>query len=359
MLSSVNNKIIVVGPDINGRGGIASVIQTFLNTKNNPFEIELINTYCTSAGKRNLFNFIFALTTLLGRIIFYKPTLVYIHSASKGSFFRKSIIVILCKIFRCKVVFHLHGGGFKEFFNGSHTIIRKYINYIFTSVDLTIVLSDYWKSWLQENMKVPVDVIVLKNGVKPSTCNAKKVSKKQFVFAGRLVEGKGLEDLFEAVKILKGEGEVFQVLIAGEGYKTKYTELAELLDIKDYILFKGWVSREQLDIHISESISLVLPSYAEGMPMCILEAFANKRPVISTYVGSIPEVIEQDVDGFLLEAGDVNKLYLYMKLYIHNTNVADAHGLNGYDKFERFYSESVFINNTFNIINDLILNKSK
>lgn len=353
MLSSVN-KLLIIGPDVKGKGGIASVIQTFLQADSCDYKISTINTYCTGNGKYNYILFLHAIYRLTLRLLFNKPDVIYLHTASKGSFYRKSILVLICKLFKRKVILHLHGGGFKPFYSNSSKLLKKYIEHIFLITNRVVVLSEHWQVWLLNNVNESLNITVLRNGVKNSQSTSIPLLKKQFVYVGRLVTGKGLEDLFQSIVLLKKDGQVFNTIIAGEGDTDFYISLANKLDIQDYLTFKGWVSRRELDALITESIALILPSYAEGMPMCILEAFANKRPVISTTVGSIPEILIHNQDGFLFEPGVIDDLITYMNLYLNDLEKAQEHGLNGYYKYESDFSDYVFIRNSYEIINSLI-----
>jgi glycosyltransferase involved in cell wall biosynthesis len=70
----------------------------------------------------------------------------------------------------------------------------------------------------------------------------------------------------------------------------------------------GWASSSDVAGYIADSRALVLPSFAEGLPVVIMEAFALKRPVISTYVAGIPELVENGVNGWLVPAGSAEAL---------------------------------------------------
>jgi colanic acid/amylovoran biosynthesis glycosyltransferase len=70
----------------------------------------------------------------------------------------------------------------------------------------------------------------------------------------------------------------------------------------------GWISGDQVRDEIRAARALVLPSFAEGLPVVIMEAMALKRPVISTYVAGIPELVRPGEDGWLMPAGDLTAL---------------------------------------------------
>jgi glycosyltransferase involved in cell wall biosynthesis len=132
---------------------------------------------------------------------------------------------------------------------------------------------------------------------------------RQLLCIGRLCEQKGQLLLLEAIKQLHDEGVNCQLILAGDGPMRKEIELR----IADYKLegvveITGWISSEQVKSLLCDSRGMVLPSFAEGLPVVIMEALALRRPVISTYVAGIPELIQTGKNGWLVPPGDVTKL---------------------------------------------------
>jgi len=134
-------------------------------------------------------------------------------------------------------------------------------------------------------------------------------TSRQLLCIGRLCEQKGQLLLLEAIKQLHDEGVNCQLILAGDGPMRNEIELR----IADYKLegvveITGWISSEQVKSLLCESRGMVLPSFAEGLPVVIMEALALRRPVISTYVAGIPELIQTGKNGWLVPPGDVSKL---------------------------------------------------
>jgi glycosyltransferase involved in cell wall biosynthesis len=76
----------------------------------------------------------------------------------------------------------------------------------------------------------------------------------------------------------------------------------------EQVRITGWISSDQVRDEILAARALVLPSFAEGLPVVIMEAMALRRPVISTYVAGIPELVEPAKHGWLVPAGDAGAL---------------------------------------------------
>jgi colanic acid/amylovoran biosynthesis glycosyltransferase len=131
----------------------------------------------------------------------------------------------------------------------------------------------------------------------------------RFVCVGRLSEEKGQLLLVEAAQRLAAEGAEFELVLAGDGYfRADIEALVEHHNLQARVRITGWISSEQVRDEIVAARSLVLPSFAEGLPVVIMEAMALRRPVISTYVGGIPELVRPGENGWLVPAGDVEAL---------------------------------------------------
>lgn len=131
----------------------------------------------------------------------------------------------------------------------------------------------------------------------------------RLVCVGRLCEQKGQLLLMEACRILKSKNIPFQLILAGDGeLRNEIASLIQAYQLNDNIRITGWISSEQVREEILASKGMILPSFAEGLPVVIMEAMSLKRPVLTTYVAGIPELVEPGVNGWLFPAGDVNQI---------------------------------------------------
>lgn len=138
---------------------------------------------------------------------------------------------------------------------------------------------------------------------------------RRLVCVGRLCEAKGQLLLLEAARRLAEAGEDFELVLAGEGeLRAEIETLIAKSGLKTRIRITGWISGEDVRTEILAARALVLPSFAEGLPVVIMEAMALRRPVISSYVAGIPELVRAGVDGWLVPAGDVDALAEAMRM---------------------------------------------
>ncbi len=127
----------------------------------------------------------------------------------------------------------------------------------------------------------------------------------KLVSVGRLAPQKGQLLLIEAIYQLKLKGVFCELILVGDGpMRAEIEDLISKYQLVEQIKITGWASEAQVKQYILESRCLVLPSFAEGLPVVLMEALALRRPVISTYIAGIPELVKPDYSGFLVPAGD-------------------------------------------------------
>lgn len=143
---------------------------------------------------------------------------------------------------------------------------------------------------------------------------------KRLVCVGRICEQKGQLLLLEAAAILSDRGVDFELVLVGDGEMRPQAEAfiaAHGLERK--VRITGWATGETVRNELNAARAMVLPSFAEGLPVVIMEALALRRPVISTYVAGIPELVVPGKCGWLVPAGDVPALVAAMDAALQAT----------------------------------------
>ncbi|WP_085615596.1 MULTISPECIES: glycosyltransferase [unclassified Pseudomonas] len=131
----------------------------------------------------------------------------------------------------------------------------------------------------------------------------------RLVCVGRLCEQKGQLLLLEAARVLAARSIAFELVLAGDGEMRGQIEaLIARHDLQQQVRITGWISSAQVREEILAARALVLPSFAEGLPVVIMEAMALRRPVLTTYVAGIPELVRPGENGWLFPAGAVDEL---------------------------------------------------
>ncbi|MGL5063287.1 MAG: glycosyltransferase, partial [Microcoleus sp.] len=136
----------------------------------------------------------------------------------------------------------------------------------------------------------------------------------RLVCVGRLSEQKGHLLLLEAASKLAATGFDFKLIFVGDGpLRSEIEQQISQLKLQNHIEITGWASGEEVQQQLLASRAMVLPSFAEGLPVVIMEALALNRPVISTYVAGIPELVEPGVCGWLVPPGSAELLAAAMR----------------------------------------------
>jgi len=131
---------------------------------------------------------------------------------------------------------------------------------------------------------------------------------------GRLCEQKGQSLLIEALKLLVDDGYTPHLTLVGDGdMRPDIEALIQSYQLSAHVKITGWASSERVRECLHQTRAMILPSFAEGLPVVIMEALSLGRPVISTYVAGIPELVESGVNGWLVVAGSVKDLANAMK----------------------------------------------
>lgn len=139
-------------------------------------------------------------------------------------------------------------------------------------------------------------------------------ASRRFVCVGRLCEQKAQMLLVDALAQLRAEGVHAELVLAGDGEMRADIEAAVAQHgLQSQVRITGWIGGEQVRAELQAARALVLPSFAEGLPVVLMEAMALRRPVISTYVAGIPELVEDGVHGWLIPAGDVAAISTAMR----------------------------------------------
>ena len=245
---------------------------------------------------------------LLGLLIRSKVDLAHIHASSRRSFYRKSVYVLLTRLFRRPVLLHMHGGHFFEFYENECGPLRKaYVRRILRSTRCIVMLSERHRRRMAEIVP-STRLEVLPNASREIAVTPGIREPQHVVFLGRIDPKKGIEDLLRATATLAPRFPALTLTIAGSGDLEWVRDVAREADVADRVETPGWVSGADKDRLLSRAGIFVLPSYFEAQPVSVIEAMAAGLPVVATSVGAVPEMMEDGRQGLLVEAGDVQAL---------------------------------------------------
>lgn len=300
----MNNKVIVLGPGRNTRGGISTVIKEYENTKLwKDFNCKWIETYIDKSNSHKIFYFIKGFFTYILNISRYD--IIHIHISWSTTAFRKMFFFPLAKLLNKKIIVHLHSAA-EPIINSKFQFPYKFM---FKHADLTIFLANGISSELNKHFQIKKSVVLYNPCLNHKTNSPNSVKKeKQILFAGTITQKKGYLDLIQSFSLIAHKYPEWKLIFAGNGEIENAKRLAKDLHIEEQVIFKGWVNREEIQVLFEKASILCLPSYTEGFPMAVLDAWSYGVPVITTPVGGLPDVLISGINALVFEPGDLNKL---------------------------------------------------
>lgn len=141
--------------------------------------------------------------------------------------------------------------------------------------------------------------------LRPADTDDRDPSRLELLFVGRLEPVKGILVLLEAVGKLVAAGRSVRLTVAGDGaLRNDLEQRADGLGLGNAVRFVGYRSQPEIREHLAESDALVLPSFAEGVPVSLMEAMSQERAVVATSVGGVTELVHHGVNGLVVHPGD-------------------------------------------------------
>jgi len=234
------------------------------------------------------------------------------------------------------------------FFNESGLILKIlyriqnfFIKRIISNATVVSAANEYEKE-IFRNLNKKSKIEIIRNGVNLETLVSKKIFKEKYginsrfiLFVGRFSKSKGIENLINALNIIKHEGlfsDVRLVIMGVDfGYEQKMEEMIKKFDLSEKIMVIKNPPRDDVISAYGESEFLILPSQWELSPLVPLESFAFKKPVISTKSHGIPFTVQDDKNGILVEPENPLKLANAIKKLLLDEGLRNRLGLSGYN----------------------------
>ena len=177
------------------------------------------------------------------------------------------------------------------------------------------------------------------------------LAPQRFVSIGRLCEQKGQMLLLDAVRVLRDDYPDIELHLVGDGeFREIFERYIQTHKLEKNIFIRGWMTGAQIITELDAARAMVLPSFAEGLPVVIMEAFARQRPVITTYIAGIPELVTSD-NGWLVPAGNLEALITAMRDAIKADNLRLlAMGKQGFNAVKARHNAPIEAQTLFDVI---------
>lgn len=332
----------MVGTALEGKGGVVAVVSVL--RQHGLFERERVRYVAThregskaDKAKGALAGF---WTTALA-CVRQHPAVVHVHAASRASFVRKSIVLLIARMSGCKTIFHLHGGGFRQYATVEAGVwMRRWIRHTLEASSVVITLSNGWADFMHA-FAPKSRVVVVPNSVPLPVPSTLREEAQRVLFLGRLEAAKGVFELLAAGARLAPRFPDLRLVFGGEGDADALRRRAAELGIGDRIELLGWVGPQERDAQLARAAVFCLPSHAEGLPMAMLEAMASGRAVVASSVGGIPETIADGDNGLLVPAGDEQALADRLEQVLGDGALRARLGRRARSTIEQHYSTEV------------------
>jgi glycosyltransferase involved in cell wall biosynthesis len=331
--------VVMLGPSMEAKGGMASVAQNwFAAGFFTRWRVTYVATYRDAGKLAKAYVALLAILRFARMLLRGRVALVHVHVASRMSLWRKAWFIWLAYLARVPVVLHIHGGDFMAFYEQCNAPQRWVIRWLASRARRVVVLSEAWRAQIGRICS-PSRVVVVPNFVNFAPIGpAASKNPHQLLFLGLLIAAKGLRELFQALALLRREFPALRLICAGDGdYEQVRAWLCEF-NVSDLVELPGWVGPARKQELLQSSALFVLPSHAEAMPISLLEAMAAGLGAIATRVGSVAEVVDDGVDGLLIEPHNVAALVAACRRLLVDSSLTSRLGQQARDKVTTQFS---------------------
>lgn len=281
------------------------------------------------------------LMCMLGRI-----QLLHLNVAAYGSFYRKYLLSRIARHCGIPYLVHIHSGRFGPFWNSASPRLTTFIDTFMRQSARIIVLGNVYRELFESRLPdVLPKVSILPNATPIRAAVTIKRGPDQPVritFLGRLGSLKGTPQLIEALGQLRSRPG-WTATLAGDGDVATSRARIAALGLADRVSIPGWLQSEDVDRLLADTDVFILPSFSEGLPMAIIEAFAAGIAVIATPVNAVVDVVQNERNGLLVEPGDVDAIATAILRLVEDPQLRQRLGETARQDHKERYDQSAFM----------------
>jgi glycosyltransferase involved in cell wall biosynthesis len=333
--------VLVVGPGERSAGGVRAVIASLDRSPLAArFRLIEVATHADGSVAVKVAQAARGMARAAGIIGRRRVDLVYLHTASYGSFRRKAIVAAMARTARIPYLMHVHGGHFDRFYASASAPERALVRSTLRGAAAVIALTPTWARRLRDI--APCRVEVVPNPVELPARRADPTSRPaRLVALGRLGEAKGTGVLVRAFAALAGDHPDATLVLAGDGPREPARRLAADLGVDARVETPGWLGPAARDAVLAGASVLALPSRDEGLPVAMLEAMAWALPVVVTPVGGVPDVVQDGDVGLVVPPDDPPALERALRRLLDDPEAAREMGERGRAQVEARFALDV------------------
>lgn len=313
--------VLMVGVDQTSLGGMLTVVENYLH---NPDFCKQTNLnyipITTHAGKLKKIVFSFKAYWKIVKILKTKSIdIVHVHMSDGGSAYREGVILWTAKLFGCKTISHMHAAEYESWYEKLPNLQKKIVTFLLQKADVVIALGKDWKSTYEFVTQKKTRIEIVYNAVEVPEKNPYSVNSKKILFLAHMIKRKGIDDLLDAIMLIQNKiPDDIEFVLYGADRENNIAKRISSRNLDKIVSYCGWLSGDEKTKCFCDTMINVLPSYNEGLPMTILETMAYGIPNVSTAIAAIPEAIQNEENGYLINPGDVDALADRMLTLINN-----------------------------------------
>jgi len=298
---------------------------------------------------------------LVWRLAIERPGLVYLSiSQSTIGFLRDSLFVVLARVFRARVVIHLHGGNFRAWYDARSSLMQRLVRYVLSLVAAFVILGETFRCSF-EGIIEPRKLRVVPNGIDwpgHDGIAPRKRARRRILYLGTLSKAKGAIVLLQSVAQVASKFPNIEFVFAGRWLRESDRAEAQALlhDLRTAVAakFVGEVAGAQKRTLFESSDIFVFPGLQqEGQPLVVIEAMAAGLPVIFTDRGCLKETVVEGVTGLEVPASDPQRLAEKLLWLLEQPQLMQTMGEQARRRYEELYSRHRFMENMTNLFEEI------
>lgn len=355
MKKSKKRRVLIIGQLPPPWHGVSAINSWILESKllSKSFDFYPINlttaTSISDIGKQSFQKYIHFSKTIFLTIygmVRLKPSICYITLNPTGSaFFKDSIILFILKIFRKPIIVHFHGKGITDWVKSKSNWVKKYYQKVMKKTHLIVLgdslISDVEIVYKQIPFVVPNGIPLIDN----QPIKSLEHSKLEILFLSNLMKAKGILDFVESMAILNNRVNNFKASIVGDSGDISLEYIKKLLityNLQHCVEVLGPKYKEDKYDLLANADVLVFPTHDEAFGLVLLEAMQFGLAVITTNEGCIPEIIEDEVNGFIVNKKSPQSIADILERLIEDPQLIQEVGKRNKAKFLSQYTLDIF-----------------
>lgn len=289
----------------------------------------------------------------LAALIRHRPRLVHVKSSSGIHFYQQASYAALALMTGRRLIFQIHSGHFETFFRSQPNWLQAGSRWLLEKAHCVICLTPYWSDVLKK-LSPGCHPVVIPNAVELAAFQAcaadRPVASDEvtLLFIGttkaRLNRMKGIYDLLQTLSRVDVSRRRLRVILAG----------CDPTDREEADAIANFAAKADVNVEVYGAIDevaklklfaqahiFILPSHVENLPNTVLEAMAAGLPVVATQVGGVPDLVQEEINGFLCPPGDVQELRAALQTLLDHPDIREQMAARNIDTIRSIYDSPV------------------